>query len=1021
MKQSKIWTLFMLFVAVLMLGACNSATPSEETQDDTPIAARSSTSQSHPIETTRPTFANTRPMPPAGGEKRQAGIKTETQPRPLTPATANLGQPSAAPPAPTPPATSMTTPQTLAAQDSPLGVAWGESSRPVDDFMTYIHDLGLPRTKVSFHWAELEPQPGQYDFQALDAYLDQLGPGDHALLNLFTDGWCTLGDEVGSRKGAPLRECPEGESQCSKHCDEYYREFVTKVAEEVRDRAHGGIRYMQRDTEPASMRHFPADAPAAYVELQHIYYQAVKNVLPDMTIIGVNHNGNFDAHGRGEPQSADFFDYVLQHSKDDYDLLDVRLYGDLYAIPHRVAWFREHMNRYGYEKPIVSTEYGGVDPRTLHNEKDYIFQKQLKEIESHCRSDNGEPQQGCARKWAREHPDQIDPKLHPFFGIASEEEQAHYEQLHCYDIVQRSVMALSEGVQALWWWNLQSPGTDLIFGQMRLRTPDMEELPGYPCFRRFAHITGDVTQVQKIDVGEPEVYFFEVKRADGSSIFVAWYRKDNLDAYDAAAAEPVNVSLPVPFSQAEVTGILGDTTRLGVSDGNLTLALSNEPIFIGNGGDVSIPQPVVTPRPVPSPPPTPTWTENPRVGLNFIRFYYADTPPFQPETIFQDFADSGVQLYRHPIETDLAWRKIEPRDDEWHFEAADSILLDSPIPFIATVFDYSYSSGTPPWCTDSSKFQKTLGPEALDYLAHVVDRYGPYVKYWEIGNEMEHWMAAAPGRGGTGGRKVTPLPDCVPADGFSPQEQGRFLAQAARYIREHDPDAVILMPGTIGLSDYSLNTWFEGVLEGGGSDWFDIVNYHYYGPWQRYLRLRADLDTFLQTHGLTDRPIWHTETGSTSSPTLTQRTDYPNSLQSQAADVFRRLVQAWGSGDQLVIWHTYIGSEDTPNNVWREYGLREADGSAKPALYSFRLLTHELIPFRQVTPVRVEPRGMNLYRVEREDGGIRYVVWGSGSFTVPEGLSQMTQVVPDAQGNFAWQQVTPGQQITLTDIPILLK
>lgn len=89
---------------------------------------------------------------------------------------------------------------------SPLGVAFGEGSRNLDHFLDYIHDLGVSRTKVSFYWHELEPQPGVYDFSVLDQYLSQLGPDDQALLNVFTSGWCT--EEQGPCKGSPLVDSP---------------------------------------------------------------------------------------------------------------------------------------------------------------------------------------------------------------------------------------------------------------------------------------------------------------------------------------------------------------------------------------------------------------------------------------------------------------------------------------------------------------------------------------------------------------------------------------------------------------------------------------------------------------------------------------------------------------------------------------------------------------------------------------------------------------------------------------------
>lgn len=216
-----------------------------------------------------------------------------------------------------------------------------------------------------------------------------------------------------------------------------------------------------------------------------------------------------------------------------------------------------------------------------------------------------------------------------------------------------------------------------------------------------------------------------------------------------------------------------------------------------------------------------------------------------------------------------------------------------------------YASPTPPWADSPSEFQSTLGPDARQYLETVVRRYAPYVTYWELGNELAHWRIAEPGtdKGPTSAR----APAVMPADGFGPRQQGAFLAQAAAIIRNLDPDAVIILPGMGGLDSYDLNTWLSGVIEGGGgSDWFDVVNYRYYSSWATYVPARGRLDAAIERLGLGDKPVWMTESGSSAGSTLTKRTNYPNDAQSQAADVFRRLVQAWGQGDSLALWHTYI-------------------------------------------------------------------------------------------------------------------
>jgi hypothetical protein len=373
------------------------------------------------------------------------------------------------------------------------------------------------------------------------------------------------------------------------------------------------------------------------------------------------------------------------------------------------------------------------------------------------------------------------------------------------------------------------------------------------------------------------------------------------------------------------------------------------------------------------------------------------------------------------VKADLLWDVVEPRPGEWHFENADAVLRDPRFEPIVTLFSMQYASPTPPWAVSPSEFQKTLGPEAREYLETVVRRYAPHVTYWELGNEMEHWRIADPANDKVPGNGR--LPAVMPPGGFSPEEQGAFLAEAAAVIRGLDPDAVIILPGMGGLGENSLDSWLPGVIAGGGgSDWFDVVNYHYYSSWATYVPARNELSAAIDRLGLGDKPVWMTESGSTASPTLTQRTDYPNDQRSQAADVFRRLVQSWGQGDSLALWHTYIGSSDTPDNDWRLYGLSTDAGTPQPSYYALKLLVSELVPFERVEPLSTGGQaGQNVYRVVTRAGVVRYVAWGAGSFTVPEGVSRMTSVVPPDGGAYQWQPVRAGQTVVLAREPVLME
>ncbi len=464
---------------------------------------------------------------------------------------------------------------------SPFGVAFGEGSRNLDHFMDYIHDLGVSRTKVSFYWHELEPQPGVYDFSVLDQYLSQLGPDDQALLNIFTDGWCT--QQQGPCKGSPLADCPYDAAGCATSCAEHYRRFIVAVAEHVKEYGNGGIVYWQRDTEPASpFPHYPADRPEEYVELQKLFYEAVKSVLPDAIVIGCNHNGSITKSG--EPTNAAFFDYFLKNARDWFDILDVRLYNDIYTIPSRVEWFRDRMHAYGYDKPIVSTEQGGPDPRTLYRNGKSLFFTLIRDAGKNRPPADPRTRLAYFLDYVRTHRDTIDPKLRPFYFQNDPEQAALYQRMQAADIVERNVVMLAAGVKATWWWNLRSPGTDPIFGKMRLMTDQYEKLPGYAAYQRMTRTLGAVSAVTRVDLGDPSIYLYRISRSDTADpIYVAWRREGNADPYDALLAPAVKVHLPIAVSAAQVTDAFGNEITAVATDTGLDFNLGGMPVYIQPG------------------------------------------------------------------------------------------------------------------------------------------------------------------------------------------------------------------------------------------------------------------------------------------------------------------------------------------------------------------------------------------------------------------------------------------------------
>ena len=410
----------------------------------------------------------------------------------------------------------------------------------------------------------------------------------------------------------------------------------------------------------------------------------------------------------------------------------------------------------------------------------------------------------------------------------------------------------------------------------------------------------------------------------------------------------------------------------------------------------------------------------PQLGLNFMRYFWDRPGDFgEPtDTINADVQRLGADAMRQLVRADLVWRDVEPRDDQWDFSRSDVVLSAPSATPIVTLFSLQYASPTPPWVQGPGAFQPVLGPAARDYVETVVKRYADKVRYWEIGNEMDHWRISDPGD-----RRRPPAkrPPHSPPGGFSPEAQGRFVAATAAIIREHDPDAVILMPGMGGLSPYVIDTWLPGFLKGAGSDGFDVVGYHFYGSWNVLKQRRERLGKALSALGIADKPVWLTETGSTSVSDLTLRTDYPNSEASQAADVFRRAAVAWGAGDQAVFWHTLQGSPERPRNRWRGYGLKAADGRPKLAHSSYGLLGAHLSSHQSVKPVSGLSRGQYGYEIVRRDGAHRWVFWGEGTVPAPtkEPAKAYTSVVPGQDGRYAWRGV--GDELVLSEIPVLLR
>jgi len=233
---------------------------------------------------------------------------------------------------------------------SPLGIAYGflygYSGAAAESFMPLVRGLGAGCIKVYLFWNQIEPERGRFQWDAVDAFIDQLHSPDEGVISFFsTSTWAV------EKPGTMLPPSP------AKNPDDYYR-FVKAVV----THCQGRVRYWQNDSEPNNPVYW-AGTKEQFVAALKLFHKAVKDADPSAVVVAGGYDGLFNPPGMppipGQEKGLEFFDYVLKEAAAAFDVFDLRLYADPYSIPARVDYIRGRMQAYGYVKPIIATEYNG--------------------------------------------------------------------------------------------------------------------------------------------------------------------------------------------------------------------------------------------------------------------------------------------------------------------------------------------------------------------------------------------------------------------------------------------------------------------------------------------------------------------------------------------------------------------------------------------------------------------------------------------------------------------------------------
>ena len=440
--------------------------------------------------------------------------------------------------------------------EGPFAVGYGRDYMG-EEFMSYCRELGVYRTKLYMYWHWIEPQNNVYDFSIIDAALDQLRVKEEVLFTVYTSSnWGAEG--IGD--GFPPRDY-----------DEYFS-FVYNLVEHC----EGRVKYWQRDPEPGTPGNWDVNRPEEYVLTQKRFYNAVKQADPEAIVIGGGHSGYFIGD---QPGSLDFYDNFFYKAEDYFDMVDVRIYRELYSIPMRIKWFKDKMFEYGYQKPIVATEYGGPHPCQ------FLGYDEVQSVLYDFVTGQGNPE-FMLEAWIHlfRIRETLEPEMQMFFADAEPFLDAKRDRIHNRDIVQRTLLLLSSGVDIIWYWMLYSRwdlelGPHPLFGKLRLTDLENEKrLPAFYVYQKMIQKLTGVQAVEQIDADNPEIFLYQIRLQDAEDIFVVWERRTPWEGEDLPS---IPFTWYFPWKKVSATDLFGryEALETGVN-GRVTVLITDTPLFL---------------------------------------------------------------------------------------------------------------------------------------------------------------------------------------------------------------------------------------------------------------------------------------------------------------------------------------------------------------------------------------------------------------------------------------------------------
>lgn len=466
-------------------------------------------------------------------------------------------------------------------QDIKLGIVRGISYGvfgPPGEFMPQLRGLGAGLARIYVTWNQVEPEPGRYDWTAVDAFLAQIEPGDEV--------WVTV--VAASRWGSEtpsdfLPASPAKEPTA-------YSLFVAALV------AHcgGRVSFWQCNNEPSNTGLWVGSAEA-YAAQVAAFAKAVRSADAKATIVlGGCGFDVLSSPAGSEPRT--FFDTVLAQAGEAFDLFSVHLYDDPRNIPAHIADVRAMMRRHGLDKPVVIGEYGG--PTLLgFRELEPVMQQVMMEafsgdapaMDSADLAQQAETPDRKAMRSLYARMTSLPPQLQMFMQGCPPDLEAKRDRIAAREIVTRNLLALCEGVRRSLCWDLapevpnyRDPLNLMGFLGDKLALMDFEGNalskvePAGAAFKRFATFMQGATAVRRL-TSDPGLVAVEVLRDNRGPLNVLWAEGDAFEGEDQASRP---LSWPWAAASATVTDALGVSQPTELREGRLALSVGVTPLLV---------------------------------------------------------------------------------------------------------------------------------------------------------------------------------------------------------------------------------------------------------------------------------------------------------------------------------------------------------------------------------------------------------------------------------------------------------